>query len=171
MQESINTRVTNPCWQYAAHFRSRWNFLVEPNSSANGRTTGVIFPIQVGNRRTSYSMGTGESFPGVKRPLEASHLPTRSVRIKNVWSFASTPMSSCWGAFAQRQLYFHAVFTPNTVLYTHRHCQRRVVFNPLCLLRTILISTFTEWLLSGHAISVPNLCDWLLRNLKTAELM
>jgi hypothetical protein len=48
---------------------------------------------------TSYPMGTGDSFPGVKRPgREADHTPT-SAEVKKTWVYTSTPlyasMASC----------------------------------------------------------------------------
>jgi hypothetical protein len=40
----------------------------------------------------SYPMGTGGSFPGVKRPgREADHSPPSSAEVKNSWSYTSTP--------------------------------------------------------------------------------
>jgi hypothetical protein len=43
-------------------------------------------------RPVSYSTGTGIVFPGVKWLLrEADHLPTSTVKVKNGWSYTSTP--------------------------------------------------------------------------------
>jgi hypothetical protein len=37
-------------------------------------------------------MGTGGSFPGVKRPgREADHSPTTSAEVKKMWIYTSTP--------------------------------------------------------------------------------
>jgi hypothetical protein len=45
-----------------------------------------------GAHPASYPMGTGVSFPGVKRPEhEANHSPTAGVEVKNAWSYTSTP--------------------------------------------------------------------------------
>jgi hypothetical protein len=39
----------------------------------------------------SYPMGTGDSFPEVKRPGgEADHSPPSSVEVRNTWSYTST---------------------------------------------------------------------------------
>jgi hypothetical protein len=40
----------------------------------------------------SYPVGTGGSFPGVKRPVrEADHSHPSSAKVENVWSYTSTP--------------------------------------------------------------------------------
>jgi hypothetical protein len=40
---------------------------------------------------TSYTMGTGGSFPGVKRPgREADHSPPTSAAVKEMWIYTST---------------------------------------------------------------------------------
>jgi hypothetical protein len=47
-------------------------------------TGSVVHPI-------SYTMGTGSSFPGVKRPgREADHSPT-TAEVKKMWIYTSTP--------------------------------------------------------------------------------
>jgi len=39
---------------------------------------------------TSYGMGTGNSYPGIKRPArEPNHLHPSSGEIKNAWSYTS----------------------------------------------------------------------------------
>jgi hypothetical protein len=41
---------------------------------------------------TSYTMGTGGSFPAVKRPgREADHSPPTSAEVKKMWIYTSTP--------------------------------------------------------------------------------
>jgi hypothetical protein len=41
---------------------------------------------------TSYTMGTGGSFPGVKRPERvADHSPPISAEVKKMWIYTSTP--------------------------------------------------------------------------------
>jgi len=46
----------------------------------------------LGPTQGSYSMGTGGSFPGLKRPLrEADHSPPSSSEIKNAWRYTTTP--------------------------------------------------------------------------------
>jgi hypothetical protein len=41
---------------------------------------------------TSYPMGTGSTFPGVKRPgSEADHSPPTSTKVKKIWIYTSTP--------------------------------------------------------------------------------
>jgi hypothetical protein len=41
---------------------------------------------------TSYTMGTGSSFPGVKQPgREADHSPPASAEVKKIWIYTSTP--------------------------------------------------------------------------------
>jgi hypothetical protein len=45
-----------------------------------------------GAHPASYTMGTRDSFPGVKRPgREADHSPPSSAEVKNAWSYISTP--------------------------------------------------------------------------------
>ena len=44
-----------------------------------------------GNHPTSYSVGIGSSFPGLKRPgLEVYHSPQSSAEVKNDWIYTST---------------------------------------------------------------------------------
>jgi hypothetical protein len=45
-----------------------------------------------GAHPASYAMGTGGSFPGVKRPgREANHSPPPSAEVNNAWRYTSTP--------------------------------------------------------------------------------
>jgi hypothetical protein len=45
-----------------------------------------------GTHPASNPMGTGGSFPGVKRPgREVDHSPPSSAEVKNTWSYISTP--------------------------------------------------------------------------------
>jgi hypothetical protein len=45
-----------------------------------------------GVQPTSYKMGTGGSFPGVKRQgRETGHSPPSSAEIKKMWIYTSTP--------------------------------------------------------------------------------
>jgi hypothetical protein len=56
-----------------------------------------IFTTQIvqtgsGVHATSYTMGTRDSFPGVKRPRrEADHSPPTNAKVKNMWIYTSTP--------------------------------------------------------------------------------
>jgi hypothetical protein len=51
-----------------------------------------IVQIGSGVHPTSYTMGTGGTFPGVNRPgREADHLPPTSVEVKKMWIKTSTP--------------------------------------------------------------------------------
>jgi hypothetical protein len=57
-------------------------------------------PDRSGVHPTSYPMGTGGSFPGVKRPgREADHSTPVSAEVKKMWIYTSTPtnafMASC----------------------------------------------------------------------------
>jgi hypothetical protein len=50
--------------------------------------------VQIGSgvHPTSYKMGTGGSFPGVRRQgREADHSPTTSAEVKKMWIYTSTP--------------------------------------------------------------------------------
>jgi hypothetical protein len=50
--------------------------------------------VQIGSEvhKTSYAMGTGGSFPGVKRPgSEAEHSPPVSAKIDKMRIYTSTP--------------------------------------------------------------------------------
>jgi hypothetical protein len=57
----------------------------------------VIYKIHViqtgsGVHPASYPMGTGDSFPGVKRQgREADHSPLTSAEVKKMWIYTSTP--------------------------------------------------------------------------------
>jgi hypothetical protein len=45
-----------------------------------------------GAHPASYPLGTGDSFPRIKRPgREANHLPATSVQVKKTWIYTSTP--------------------------------------------------------------------------------
>jgi hypothetical protein len=45
----------------------------------------------------SYTMGTGRSFSGVKRPgREADHSPPTSAEVKKMWVYTSTPHTPSW---------------------------------------------------------------------------
>jgi hypothetical protein len=53
------------------------------------------FLVQTGSgvHPTSYKMGTGGSFPGVKRQgSEADHSPQSSAEVKKMWTYTSTPL-------------------------------------------------------------------------------
>jgi hypothetical protein len=46
---------------------------------------------------SSYTMGTGGSFPGVKRPgREAEHSPPTSTEVKKTWIYTFTPHTPSW---------------------------------------------------------------------------
>jgi hypothetical protein len=54
-------------------------------------TTAFIKEV-TGVHPTSYTMGTGGSFPGVKQPgREADHSPPTSAEVKKMWIYTSTP--------------------------------------------------------------------------------
>jgi len=50
---------------------------------------------------TSYSMGTGGSYPGVKRPeRDADHSSLSGAEVNDAWSYTSLPNTSSWhGAY------------------------------------------------------------------------
>jgi hypothetical protein len=53
------------------------------------------FYVQTGSgvHPSSYTMGTGSSFPGVKRPeREADHSPPTSAEVKKMWIYTTTPL-------------------------------------------------------------------------------
>jgi hypothetical protein len=71
-------------------------------SSINGRYLNInnatisfsLHVVQTGSgvHPTSYTMGTGSSFPRVKRPgREADHSPPTSAGVKKMWIYTSTP--------------------------------------------------------------------------------
>jgi hypothetical protein len=54
--------------------------------------TSPIMQTGFGAHPTSYTMGTGGSFPGLKRPgREADHSPPANAEIKKMWIYTSTP--------------------------------------------------------------------------------
>jgi hypothetical protein len=55
----------------------------------------ILHVVQTGSgvHPTSYPMGTGGSFPEVKRPArEADHSPPTSAEVKKTWFYTSTPL-------------------------------------------------------------------------------
>jgi hypothetical protein len=51
-----------------------------------------VFQTGFGAQLDSYPMGTGSSFPGVKRPRrEADHSPLTIDEVKKIWIYTSTP--------------------------------------------------------------------------------
>jgi hypothetical protein len=64
-----------------------------------------------GDHPASYPMGTGELSPGVQRPgREADHSLPSSAKVKNAWSYTSTPPLCLHGLVlseAQGQLYLY----------------------------------------------------------------
>jgi hypothetical protein len=65
-------------------------------SSSPGRVKNFHLYISsrpaLGSTPTSYKMGTGGSFPGVKRQgREADHSPPTSAEVKKMWIYSSTP--------------------------------------------------------------------------------
>jgi hypothetical protein len=54
----------------------------------------LLHVVQTGSgvHPTTYTMGTGGSFPGVKRPgREADHSPPTSAEVKKMWIYTSIP--------------------------------------------------------------------------------
>jgi hypothetical protein len=54
----------------------------------------LLHVVQTGSgvHPTSYPMGTGGSFPGVKRPgRESDHSPPTTAEVKKMWIYTSTP--------------------------------------------------------------------------------
>jgi hypothetical protein len=69
-----------------------------PRDWSSNPSRGKIFLLSTSSRqdlrptKSSYSMGTGDLPPGVKRlRREADHLPPTSAEIKNTWIYASNP--------------------------------------------------------------------------------
>jgi hypothetical protein len=59
-----------------------------------GQELLLLHVVQTGSgvHPTSYTMGTGSSFPWVKRPgREADHSPPTSAEVKKMWIYTSTP--------------------------------------------------------------------------------
>jgi hypothetical protein len=57
-------------------------------------TSSFLHVVQTGSgvHPTSYTMGTVDSFPGVKQPgREADHSPPTSAEVKKMWIYTSTP--------------------------------------------------------------------------------
>jgi hypothetical protein len=65
--------------------------------SRYGQKFSLLHVVQTGSgvHPTSYTMGTGGSFPGVKLPeREADHSPPTSAGVKKIWIYTSTPPSA-----------------------------------------------------------------------------
>jgi hypothetical protein len=62
-------------------------------SSSPGRVKNFHFSISsMGLHPTSFKMGTGASFPGVKRQgPEADHSPPTNAEVKQMWIYTSAP--------------------------------------------------------------------------------
>jgi hypothetical protein len=59
-----------------------------------GQEFALLHVVQTGSEAhpTSYPMGTGDSFPRVKRPgCEADHSPPTNAEVKKTWTYTSTP--------------------------------------------------------------------------------
>jgi hypothetical protein len=59
-----------------------------------GQELLLLHVVQTGSgvHPTSYTMGTGSYFPGVKRPgREVDHSPPTSAEVKKMWIYTSTP--------------------------------------------------------------------------------
>jgi hypothetical protein len=59
-----------------------------------GYKCSLLHIVQTGSgvHPTSYKMGTGGSFPGVKQQgREADHSPPTSAEVKKIWIYTSTP--------------------------------------------------------------------------------
>jgi hypothetical protein len=62
--------------------------------SRYGQELSLLHVVQTGSgvHPTSYPMGMGALFPGVKRPgREADRSPPASAEVKNTWIYTSTP--------------------------------------------------------------------------------
>jgi hypothetical protein len=60
-----------------------------------GKKFSLLHIVQTGSgvHPTSYKMGTGGSFPGVKQQgREADHSPPTSAEVKKMWLYTSTPL-------------------------------------------------------------------------------
>jgi hypothetical protein len=60
-----------------------------------GKKFLFLYIVQTGSgvHPTSYKMGTGGSFPGVKpQGREADHSPPTSAEVKKMWIYTSTPL-------------------------------------------------------------------------------
>jgi hypothetical protein len=67
---------------------------MEENSSLSTLEfpTDDNFQTGSGVNPTSYTMGTGSSFPGVKRPgSEADHSSPNGAEVKKMWIYTATP--------------------------------------------------------------------------------
>jgi hypothetical protein len=62
--------------------------------SLYGQEFSLLYVVQTGSgvHLTSYPMGTGGSFPGVKLPgREADYSPPASAEVKKMWIYTSIP--------------------------------------------------------------------------------
>jgi hypothetical protein len=50
-----------------------------------------VFQTGSGVYPTSYTMGTGSPFPGVKRPGREAHSHSATAEVKKLWFYTSTP--------------------------------------------------------------------------------
>jgi hypothetical protein len=69
------------------------------------------FQTDSGSHSDSYPMGTGTIIPGAKRPgHEGDHSSSSSIKVKNVWSYTSTPqyVFVVW-CFIKQWLHIHDV--------------------------------------------------------------
>jgi hypothetical protein len=62
--------------------------------SRSGKRFSLLYIVQTGSgvHPTSYKMGTGDFFPGVKRQgREVDHSALTSTEVKKMWIYTSTP--------------------------------------------------------------------------------
>jgi hypothetical protein len=89
--------VQNLLFSYVLYRRySDWLQAGRPidQSSGPGRVKNFLHCVQTGSgaHPASYPMGTGGSFPGVKRQgREADHSPPTSAEVKKMWIYTYTP--------------------------------------------------------------------------------
>jgi hypothetical protein len=107
-----------------------------------------------GDRPASDWMGTGGSFPGVKRPgREADHSPPYSAEVKNTRSYTSTPQY----AFMARWLIKHR----DNFTFTLPSCSEdrcRLLGSIVTSLRSITeVHVFWHWPTYTHTLKSPGL--------------
>jgi hypothetical protein len=63
--------------------------------SRQGKNFSLLHIVQTGSgvHPTTYKMGTGGAFPGIKRQgREADHSPPTIAEVKKMWIYTSTPL-------------------------------------------------------------------------------
>jgi hypothetical protein len=68
--------------------------------------SSCLLTLALGTTQPPIKIGTGGSFPGVKRPQpKANHSPPSSVEVKNEWSYTAIPAICLQGVYKEKSTF------------------------------------------------------------------